>query len=262
LPWYLLAEIRTPGFLDYFIIGEHLNRFLVPGWQGDLYGSAHKFPRGTIWLFLAIDLLPWILLLPVFFIIHRLRSDKVNALVEDRPWSIYLWLWALTPAVFFTFAGNILWPYVLPGFPAMAILAGMWLERDSKPHVVERFLAAGLVTTVILFYAYIADLRINESYKIWSQKTLIADYQSKKQLEEPLFYVGPRRFSADFYSKRQVQYLPDIAFLAQRIENITGYVAIPNTLVPSLPQSLVNTLQLVNVHGRYTLYVFKNTGGS
>ena len=30
-PWYVLAEIRTPGFLEYFVIGEHWNRFAVPG---------------------------------------------------------------------------------------------------------------------------------------------------------------------------------------------------------------------------------------
>jgi 4-amino-4-deoxy-L-arabinose transferase-like glycosyltransferase len=28
LPWYLLAEYRTPGFLNYFIMGEHVSRFL------------------------------------------------------------------------------------------------------------------------------------------------------------------------------------------------------------------------------------------
>src|SRR5690606_23535075 len=27
LPWYLAAEARTPGFLDYFFIGEHVRRF-------------------------------------------------------------------------------------------------------------------------------------------------------------------------------------------------------------------------------------------
>src|SRR5690606_36044412 len=27
LPWYILAEIKTPGFLDYFIVGEHWRRF-------------------------------------------------------------------------------------------------------------------------------------------------------------------------------------------------------------------------------------------
>ena len=41
-PWYVLAEIKTPGFLNYFIVGEHLSRFLVSGWKGDLYGNAHS----------------------------------------------------------------------------------------------------------------------------------------------------------------------------------------------------------------------------
>src|SRR5690606_8346371 len=35
LPWYIAAEIKTPGFLDYFIVGEHILRFIEPGWQGD-----------------------------------------------------------------------------------------------------------------------------------------------------------------------------------------------------------------------------------
>jgi 4-amino-4-deoxy-L-arabinose transferase-like glycosyltransferase len=34
LPWYLWAERRTPGFLNYFLVGEHLMRFLQPGWTG------------------------------------------------------------------------------------------------------------------------------------------------------------------------------------------------------------------------------------
>ncbi|HCN72611.1 MAG TPA: phospholipid carrier-dependent glycosyltransferase, partial [Pusillimonas sp.] len=42
VPWYVLAEIKTPGFLNYFIVGEHFRRFLDPGWSGDLYGSAHR----------------------------------------------------------------------------------------------------------------------------------------------------------------------------------------------------------------------------
>jgi 4-amino-4-deoxy-L-arabinose transferase-like glycosyltransferase len=49
LPWYLWAEQRTPGFLSYFLVGEHLMRFLQPGWTGDRYGNAHQEPVGTIW---------------------------------------------------------------------------------------------------------------------------------------------------------------------------------------------------------------------
>ena len=31
VPWYVLAESKTPGFLHYFLVGEHLARFLDPG---------------------------------------------------------------------------------------------------------------------------------------------------------------------------------------------------------------------------------------
>ncbi|WP_293725491.1 ArnT family glycosyltransferase [Thiolapillus sp.] len=34
LPWYIAAELKTPGFLNYFIIGEHFMRFIQPGWGG------------------------------------------------------------------------------------------------------------------------------------------------------------------------------------------------------------------------------------
>jgi 4-amino-4-deoxy-L-arabinose transferase-like glycosyltransferase len=50
LPWYLAAESATPGFLRYFIIGEHWQRFTQPGWTGDLYGNGHVRMRGLIWL--------------------------------------------------------------------------------------------------------------------------------------------------------------------------------------------------------------------
>ena len=58
VPWYVLAEVRTPGFLEYFLIGEHWHRFVTPGWRGDLYGTAHAFPRGSIWLFAIAAFLP------------------------------------------------------------------------------------------------------------------------------------------------------------------------------------------------------------
>lgn len=59
LPWYIAAEIKTPGFFQYFIVGEHLLRFIDPGWEGDRYGSAHQRPYGSIWLDWLLATLPW-----------------------------------------------------------------------------------------------------------------------------------------------------------------------------------------------------------
>ena len=49
VPWYLLAELKTPGFLNYFLVGEHFLRFVDSGWAGDLYGVAHQRMKGAIW---------------------------------------------------------------------------------------------------------------------------------------------------------------------------------------------------------------------
>ena len=74
-PWYAMAELRTPGFLEYFVIGEHWNRFAVPGWKGDLYGSAHAYPRGSIWIFALAAMLPWSVILPLAAWRARARGD-------------------------------------------------------------------------------------------------------------------------------------------------------------------------------------------
>jgi len=50
IPWYWAAERASPGFLDYFLVGEHWKRFALPGWKGNPYGAAHARPHGMIWL--------------------------------------------------------------------------------------------------------------------------------------------------------------------------------------------------------------------
>ncbi len=59
LPWYIMAEVKNPGFLNYFIFGEHFGRFFIKGWNGDRFGHAHSEPIGMIWLFFLLMTLPW-----------------------------------------------------------------------------------------------------------------------------------------------------------------------------------------------------------
>ncbi len=126
IPWYVAAEIAPPGFLKYFLIGEHIQRFLQPGWSGDLYGAGREHARGSIWLFWIVATLPWSPLLPV--LIWRLRK---NGMPDGKGLHLYLLLFALTPLVFFTPAANILLAYVLPGVPAAALLAVILWTRTG-----------------------------------------------------------------------------------------------------------------------------------
>lgn len=134
LPWYLLAEANTPGFLKYFIVGEHWKRFTESGWHGDLYGNAHARPRGTIWLYWLVAAFPWSFLFIAILLRSTLSRGSSSSISFSDDWVAYLLLWTSTPMIFFTFAGNILPSYVLPGSPAFALLmTEMWLSTVELP---------------------------------------------------------------------------------------------------------------------------------
>jgi len=122
LPWYLLAEQATPGFLNYYIIGEHWERFTTTGWQGNQFGSTHSSYTGAIWVEWLIAAFPmsFILIAALFTLIKRKKSEALVILRDD--WTLYLILWIVTLMVFFTFTGNTTITYVLPSLPATALL--------------------------------------------------------------------------------------------------------------------------------------------
>jgi len=130
LPWYLLAERATPGFLRYFFINEHILRFITHDY-GDLYGSGHTHPFGTVWLMLLAGALPWTIVsvrAAAARLGHR-RETSADPILD------YVLIWALVPPVFFTFARQLLATYLLPGFAGLAVLAGVALagQRDGEP---------------------------------------------------------------------------------------------------------------------------------
>ena len=219
LPWYWAAERRTPGFLEYFLVGEHWHRFVTPGWEGDRYGSAHIFPIGTIWAFGWIDVLPWSLLLP-FAAWHwrkRAAASTANAAEgeaggDERSWQGYLLAWALAPLLIFTAARNIIMTYVLPGLPAAAILIGGWLARRQRQgDDVNRWLSAGLLVTLMTMYGLAAwNLSQPDKMKYKSTKAMVEAYEraaadragsSQRDAAAPLIFVWARPFSGQFYSR-------------------------------------------------------------
>ena len=256
LPWYVAAELKTPGFLDYFLIGEHWQRFTVAGWSGDRYGSAHAFARGSIWLFALAACLPWVLLLPVVAI-GRARAlsavASIPAAAHTRARRGYLALWALTPAVFFTPAGNILWTYVLPALPPLAALAAEWLAADPRVRRVERTLAAGVLVTAAVFAAAIAA---NRAFDIAnSAAPVVRAYAAHQRAAEPLLFFGDYPHSAAFYTYGRAERIGDAAVLARRL-NAAGaaYVAFRPARLLDLPTDLRATLCDLGAYGRYRLY--------
>ncbi len=223
LPWYIAAELRTPGFLQYFIVGEHWHRFMTPGWSGDLYGHAHRFPIGTVWVFAFAAALPWSALVPAAAAWRRWKGEPAMQRA-DQAWRLYLLLWALTPLLLFTVARNIIWTYALPALPALALLAGGWLARWPGPGA-RRFVCAGLM--VSLAGVMVFDLQLFRSgapeYK--SAKHLMRDAAAQCPIGGPLIYLGARPHSAAFYSGGRMRRAPDLAQVPALLGANAGCVA-------------------------------------
>jgi 4-amino-4-deoxy-L-arabinose transferase-like glycosyltransferase len=254
MPWYVLAEIRTPGFLEYFIVGEHWHRFLTAGWQGDLYGSAHIEPRGTIWLFAMFAALPWTVLAPLVWWratsrlreqgeLQRLTVDTMGAMPKTHE-VVYLVAWALSPMVVFTAAGNILWTYVLPGLPAAALVAARFTARLPEPRRTDIALAAvltGCCLTIILgSYALHRDGTFERRSTAWVVELV---EQQPKGREAPLLYFGDQiPFSLSFYSNRRARLVNSRQALEASVRCSSAFVATPikmaDTLVAAPGQSI------------------------
>lgn len=224
-PWYALAELRTPGFLRYFLAGEHWHRFVTPGWQGDLYGTAHRYTPGTIWLFAFGALLPWSLLLPAFALYRRWTAQAENTVPGDRAWSQYLLLWGLTPLLFFTAARNIIWTYVLPGLPALALLGAQWLMKAPDP-ARRRLVASGLFISLAGWVIFAVNLEASGRTDQRSAKALVAAYEAHRRSAEPLIYVGVRPHSAAFYSAGRAKRAESAAQLSTLLPPEGAFVAI------------------------------------
>lgn len=257
LPWYVLAEMRTPGFLDYFLVGEHWHRFVTPGWAGDRYGGAHQAARGTIWLYAWVALLPWSLVLPVAAWYWRKARLPRPATPTEASLRWYLAIWALAPALFFTMAGNILWTYVLPALPAVALLLGRYLSALPDPRSVNRLLAGGLWLMSVLLVGLVVGLNLRQAQDWHTNKHLVAHYDASAKTHPPaaLIFYPVRPYSAAFYSQGRALHFRTPEVLMQRLSEGPAYLAIKTADLSQLPAMPQVRMQLQAELGEFSLFL-------
>lgn len=201
LPWYVLAERKTPGFVQYFIVGEHWSRFVDPGWKGDRYGNAHQSFRGAVWLQGFAAWMPWSLALVALPFLARRGRGATTRQREDRR---FVLLWALGPMLLFTPAGNVIYTYVLPAVPAFALLLEQLLVR-SRLDLSRWTLVAG--TAMPLAFAVTVAYWNLFPERVKSEQRVLAALDADRR-QWPLLYVDERPFSARFYSGERAQRVP------------------------------------------------------
>jgi 4-amino-4-deoxy-L-arabinose transferase-like glycosyltransferase len=155
LPWYVTAEIATPGFLRYFFLQENLLRFVSSSESGLRYGTLHTHSRGMIWVMLFGVAFPWSLI-GIGRLWSRERAARACEVVKRDPRVLFLLCWGVSSPLFFTAARQVLPTYTYSSLPPLAVLMALGLaavidSRESRqrrsPGIAR---VAGLLGTICL----------------------------------------------------------------------------------------------------------------
>jgi len=118
LPWIVAVSIANPEFAHFFFIHEHFQRFLTQ--------VHHR--TAPWWYFVPIllaGMLPWTAMLGQS-LIAAWQGDAGGRSFKPRR---FLLLYAGVIFLFFSASQSKLASYILPIFPALALLVGEWLTR-------------------------------------------------------------------------------------------------------------------------------------
>jgi 4-amino-4-deoxy-L-arabinose transferase-like glycosyltransferase len=132
VPWFVAAQIRNPGFLHFFFVHEHVQRFLQDSEHG--WGPWFFVPL------ILIGMWPWIFFVPISLFQQR---RKVECQPRIEPVRLLV-TWFLVVFIFFSIPRAKLGEYILPGLPPLAILAALGLDhlRRAAPENTERVIGA------------------------------------------------------------------------------------------------------------------------
>lgn len=252
VPWFLIAEHKTPGFLEYFFIGEHWKRFTESGWKGDLYGSGHAKPFGMIWIYWLAAAFPWSLIFLVMIARSLMKKQPLKILQSNDSWRLFCLLWMLSPLLFFTFSANIIWTYALPGLPGFALLLADYLNQP-------KYRAALALCVPLAFLGLVIAFKFPDADFFKSQKPLITAYQQASHPDERLNYFLERPYSAQFYLHGKALQLEDMSAMQNSLtsSNHDFYVLDKNQL-ESLPETIKSRFELVKNYRSLVLFHARN----
>ena len=188
LPWYILTELESPGFIDYFIVGEHFNRYFNSEWVGDKYGFPKQQPYGIVWVFLLVFCMPWSI-----FLIHSVFKKLKT--IHQNPWGLFLLCWMLWTPFFFTTSTSLIHPYILPATIPIALWISHFWSSNKKRIL---YLGISISIPVILLVVSITGFA----------KPLLENNTDKYLIEQsdflPVFALNNKTYSSQFYSKGKI----------------------------------------------------------
>jgi 4-amino-4-deoxy-L-arabinose transferase-like glycosyltransferase len=144
-PWFIAVSLINPEFAQFFFVHEHFQRYLT--------SQHHRI--GAWWYFIplfVLGLLPWI---GVFVLTMRGSWRDAPRASNAFSWPRFCLVWAGFVFAFFSASGSKLPAYILPLFPAVALILG-WQLALLQPRTLFQLawpLAAGAWILLVAAYA-------------------------------------------------------------------------------------------------------------
>lgn len=143
LPWYAaMVHYHGQAFIDTFLGFHNITRFLQP-----------EHANGVLWYYyipvLIIGFFPWTAFMPqALYAAIRQQGEAGGKPV------LFLTIWAVVVFLFFSVSQTKLISYILPMYPALALLTGWYIDKIWAQDNRKAFLvAAGLLTLFIIILA-------------------------------------------------------------------------------------------------------------
>ena len=137
-PWFVMVSMRNPIFAQFFFVHEHFTRYLT---------TVHQ-RQGAWWYYVPLllgGMLPWTGALP--WLARRSAPESGRRAGQARD---LLVVWCAFVLLFFSASGSKLPSYILPMFPALALLAARAL-RDAQPNALRWHLLVPALVWVVAF---------------------------------------------------------------------------------------------------------------
>ena len=149
-PWFIAVSRANPEFAHFFFIHEHVERFLT---------TEHK-REGPLWYFVPVllgGLLPWLSIAAVSLV----RAWRTPARDGFSPERLLLAMMFVVFA-FFSLSGSKLPSYILPMFPAIALLVGRTLATIDGPALKRHLLFVATVAVIAAVTIGVVPLDVAE----------------------------------------------------------------------------------------------------
>lgn len=194
-PWFVLCEMRNPGFLKYFFINENLLRFVTHDY-GDAYGNGHLYPRGAALLMFLAATAPWSLL-GIWRLICRKAGFREECLADRQ--ANFLFFGFAAGVLFWCLARQLLFTYVLPMVPLFAAWIVLTTRGELNRKRVLAMATMLVAAMAVVSVACVPCLRnLNTTREIVNLACRL-EYDSPAR--EPLVFERKTPYSALFYAR-------------------------------------------------------------